>query len=184
MAKFQMKELILITAQTARLGAGSGAANNVTDKEVGKPVKLVGDSRYDLCAAGDPIDRFIVSMEAATLDGFSIGSVMGNVGDRKEVTFDGLEATPGTGTIAVGDYVVCGTAVAKDTALSGAPKVCKATNQPGVAVTTADATKPNIDIALAAVADAQANARAAWKVVSLGSAGTGAVGTVGVIERM
>lgn len=158
MAKFQMKELILVTAQTARIGAGTGAANNVDDKEVGKPVKLVGDSRYDLCAAGDPLERFIASMEAATLDGYSIGSVMGQVGDRKEVTFDGLQATPGTGAVAVGDYVVTGTVVAKGTALSAAPKVCKATSQTPAGYN--------------------------WRVVSLGSAGTGAVGTVGVIERV
>lgn len=157
--KFQMKELILITAQTARIGAGTGAANNVDDKEVGKPVKLTGDSRYDLAAAGDPIERFIVSMEAATLDGYSIGSVMGQTpGDRKEVTFDGLQATPGVGTVAVGDYVVVGTVVAKGTALTVAPKVCKATSQ--------------------------AAASYNWRVVSLGSVGTGAVGTTGVIERV
>lgn len=174
MAKFQMKELILVTALTARLGAGTGAANNVTDKEVGKPVKLVGDSRYDLCAAGDPIERFIVSMEAATLDGYSIGSVIGSVGDRKEVTFDGLQATPGTGTVALGDYVVTGTVVAKDTALTVPAKVCKATQQPGV---TEAAVVGDVN-------DQLKVAMYAWRVVSLGSAGTGAVGTTGTIERV
>jgi len=73
------------------------------------------------------------------------------------VTFDGLQATPGTGAVAIGDYVVTGTPVAKDTALTGYPKVCKAT-----AVGTAIIFK--------------------WRVVSLGTAGTGAVGTTGVIE--
>ena len=56
MAKFQMKELIGTEPITARLGAGSGSANYVTDVEIGKPVKLVGDSQYGLCAAGDQIE--------------------------------------------------------------------------------------------------------------------------------
>ena len=74
----------------------------------------------------------------------------------KEVTFDGLQATPGTGTVAIGDYVVTGTVVAKGTALTGQLKVTKATSQ------TPGAYKA--------------------RVVSLGQAGTGAVGTVGTVE--
>jgi hypothetical protein len=71
--------------------------------------------------------------------------------------FDGSQAA-GTGAIAIGDYVVAGAVVAKGTGLSGYPKVRKATSQtPGPF---------------------------AWRVVSLGTAGTGAVGTVGVIERI
>lgn len=158
MAKFQFKELIPTTAKSARLGAGSGSANYIDDKEVGKAVKLVADSRYNLCAAGDQIEGFINSVESATVDDFSFGSVVNEVGMRKEVTFDGLQATPGTGTVAMMDYVVTGTAVAKGTALGGPVKVCKATTQTGMYF--------------------------AWRVVSLGSAGTGAVGTTGVIERI
>lgn len=180
--KFMMQELVGSSAITARLGAGSGAANNVDDKEVGKLVKQVAESRYNLCAAGDPIEGRIAAVEVATLDGFTIGSVQ--KGDRFEVTFDGLEATPGTGTLAVNDFVVCGTVVAKGTALAAAAKVCKATNQPGVAVTVADNLQATINAALAKVADAELNAVHAWRVVSLGAAGTGAVGTTGVIERV
>jgi len=97
---------------------------------------------------------------------------------------DGLEATPGTGTIAIGDYVVAGTATAKGTALTSFPKVCKATNQPGATVTTSDNVAANINAAIAKVVDATANAIYAWRVVSLGSAGTGAVGTTIVIKRV
>lgn len=157
-AKFLIKETILAsTPKTVRLGAGTGSANNVDDKERGKAVKLVGDSRYDLCAAGDPLEAFITSVEVATADGYTIGGVADE--GYKEVTFDGLQATAGTGVIAIGDYVLAGTAVAKGTALTTAQKVVKATDQ----------------------AAAKA-APFAWRVVSLGSAGTGAVGTVGVIE--
>ena len=106
MAKFQMKELIGTEPITARLGAGSGSANYVTDVEIGKPVKLVGDSQYGLCAAGDQIEGYIAAVETYTADDFSIGSVQFE--GRKRVTLDGLQSTPGTGTCAVGDYVVAG----------------------------------------------------------------------------
>ena len=157
MAKFQFKELIVTTPETARLGAGTAEGDRLSDADVGKIVKLVGDSRYNLVAAvGDAIEGVIAAVESYTADGYSIGSVQ--VTDRKEVTFDGLQATAGTGVVAIGDYVVAGTPVAKGTALSVPVRVCKATSQ--------------------------AAAPFMWRVVSLGSAGTGAVGTVGVIERV
>ena len=154
MAKFQMKELIGTEPITARLGAGSGSANYVTDVEIGKSVKLAGDSQYNLCAAGDQIEGFITAVETYTADDFSIGSVQFE--GRKRVTLDGLQSTPGTGTCAVGDYVVAGTAVAKGTALTVPMKVCKATTQTGMYF--------------------------AWRIVSL--EGTGAVGQIAVIERV
>ena len=140
-----------------RLGAGSGSANNLDEKEVGKPVKLVAESRYDLCAAGNEIEGFITSVELATSAGFSVGGILQE--GRVFVTFDGLQATPGTGVVAIGDYVVAGTPVAKGTALTVYPKVCKAT-----------------------AAGNTLNFK--WRVESLGSAGTGAVGTTGVIARV
>lgn len=161
MPKFIMTELVDARDKviTARLGAGTGAANWLTDKEVGKFVKQVAESRYDLCAVGDEIQGVISSIEVASQDNYTIGSVRQD--GRKTVTFDGLQGTPGTGAISIGDFVVCGTPVAKDTALVfGTPaKVCKAT-----------ATAPNLVYL--------------WRVVSLGSAGTGAVGTQGLIERV
>lgn len=171
MAKFQMQELILPGDPiTSRLGAGTGAGNWIDDKEVGKPVKFVAESRYDLCAAGDPIEGRIAAVEAATLDNFSIGTVQQK--GRMSVVFDGLQATPGTGTVALGDYVVTGTVVAKGTALAAAMKVTKATQQPG-----------SVPADLTAAGLQARNAIYAWRVVSLGSVGTGAVGTTGVVER-
>lgn len=173
MPKFQIQETIASTvAQTVRLGAGSGSSNWLTERETGKFVRLAGESRYNLCAVGDLIEGHILAVEGATADNFAIGSIAQN--GVKEVTFDGLQATPGTGTIAVGDYVVCGTVVPKDTALSAPARVCRATIQPGTTVA-------------GAVGDVDDHIRAAmfaWRVVSLGSAGTGAVGTTGVIERV
>jgi len=156
MAKFQMTELVDIAKTvTARLGANTGSANWLTDLEVGKFVKLAGESRYDLCAVGNEIEGRMAAYEPASQDGYAIGSV--TTQGRFQVTFDGLQATPGTGTLAIGDYVVAGTAVAKGTALTVPAKVCKAT-----------------------AAGNTLNFK--WRVVSLGSAGTGAVGTTGVIE--
>lgn len=172
MPKFLMSELIQSgDDQTSRLGAGTGAGNQVDDKEVGKAVKLVAESRYDLCAAGDVIEATIVAVESAPMDDFTIGTV--RKGGRREVTFDGLQATPGTGTVALGDYVVTGTVVAKGTALSAAFKVCKATNQPGA-----------VPADLTAAGQQAKNAAYAWRVVSLGTVATGAVGTTGLIERV
>lgn len=155
MAKFKMQPTVDTECITARLGAGSGSANYVTDLELKKTVKLVGDSQYNLCAAGDQIEGFIRAVETWTADDFSIGSVQYE--GRVKVTLDGLQATPGTGVIAVGDYVVAGTAVAKGTSLGTAyPKVCKATAQTGMYF--------------------------AWRVVSLD--GTTAVGQTATIERV
>lgn len=145
-------------AVTVRYGAGSGSGNQLTQAEVGKFAKLVAESRYDNCAVGNVIEGVVYAVEIAPQNGFTIASVLNASGTRLSVTFDGLQATPGTGVVAIGDYVVTGTPVAKGTALSAFPKVCTATSQ--------------------------AAAPFMWRVVSLGAAGTGAVGTTGVIERV
>jgi len=167
--KFLRGETIPSTAaETARLGAQNAPYK---DTEIGKFVKISGEG-FVLCAVGELIDGYIVGVEAATADGYGIGSVQRC--DRKYVTFDGTQAA-GTGTLAVGDYVVCGTAVAKDTSLGqNYAKVRKATIQPGTTV-AAD---------LTAMAAQMAMLPSLWRVVSLGTAGTGAVGTVGLIERV
>jgi len=141
-------------AVTTRLGT-SGSANNYSDVDIGKFVKVTADSAHGLCAAGDRIEGYITSVEAATAAGFSIGGVQ--QWDSKFVTCDGLQATPGTGTIAVGDYLVCGTVVARGTALAEPARVCKATSQ--------------------------ALALFMWRVVGF-KTGSGAVGSVALMERV
>jgi len=153
---FIVPSLPLEEVTVARLGAGNAAINRFTDVEAGKIVKLVGESRYDLAVAGNPIEGLISSVEPATSGGFSVAGVVQY--GKVFATADGLQATPGTGVIAVGDYVVTGTVVAKDTAMAGYPKVTKATSQ--------------------------ALTFFMWRVVSLGQVGTGAVGTTIVIERV
>lgn len=161
---------VMETAQTVRLGA---SANPFDVNDQGKFVKLAAESQYNLCAAGDPIEAICLSVDTASSGGFAIGSIV--KGGVFYVIADGLQATPGTGTIAVGDYVVCGTVTALNTALAaGFPKVCKATVQPG----TTEAS------AAGDVNDHLKIAMNPWRVVSLGTAGTGAVGTVIAIERV
>lgn len=144
-------------ATPVRLGAGTGASNNLTTAEEGKFAKLVGESRFNLCAVGDEIESVISAVELATQSGYTVGGVVDE--GILNVTFDGLQATPGVGVVAIGDYVVCGTPVAKDTALTVPPRVCKAT-----------------------AAGNTLNFK--WRVVSLGTAGTGAVSTTGVIQKV
>ena len=161
MAKF----LITPTTQnqitvTARLG-GNAAGTRANDNDVGKGVKLVGDSNYGLLAAADAIEGVITSVETGVYDGYSLGGVQTK--GYIDATAYGLQATPGTGAITVGQYVLAAAPAAiqvKET-ISTTLRVVSATNQ-----TTA--------------------ATAAFKarVVSLGPVGTGAVGTAIVIELL
>jgi hypothetical protein len=156
---------------TSRLGVQNAPYK---DTEVGKLVKASGDSGHVLCAAGDQIDGQIIGVENATSDGFGIGSVARK--DVMRVTCDGLQATPGTGTIAIGDQVVCGTVVAKDTALGAAsPKVTKSTVQVGAGA-PADLTAVGAQLALVASGNI-------WRVIALPD-GNGAVGSTAIIERV
>ena len=161
MAKF----LITPTTQnqitvTARLG-GNAAGTRANDNDVGKGVKLVADSNYGLLAAADAIEGVITSVETGVYDGYSLGGVQTK--GYIDATAYGLQATPGTGAITVGQYVLAAAPAAiqvKET-LSTTLRVVSATNQ-------------------ATAATAAFNAR----VVSLGPVGTGAVGTAIVIELL
>lgn len=159
-------------AITTRLGAVSTA---FPDTEIGKFVKPSGESGYALCAVGDLIDGYVasVSSDKGTSAGFVLGSVQRR--ESKSVTFDGSQVA-GTGAIALGDAVVAGTPVAQGTGLTigAVAKVRKATLQPHVTVP-------------AALSDVPTHINASqymWKVISLGTAGSGAVGTVGIVERV
>lgn len=161
MAKF----LITPTTQnqitvTARLGANA-LATRANDNDVGKGVKLVGDSNYGLLAAADAIEGVITSVETGVYDGYSLGGVQTK--GYLNATAYGLQATPGTGAITVGQYVLAAAPAAIQVAetLSTTMRVVSATNQ-----------------ATAATAAFKA------RVVSLGPVGTGAVGTAIVIELL
>ena len=110
MAKFKFGPLADSTTVTARTADGTGAPNQLTDADTGKFLKLAGDSQYGLCGVGNEIGVLVAANYPAQADGFHLGSVA--VDGRVRVTLDGLQATPGTGVIAVGDYVVASTPVA------------------------------------------------------------------------
>lgn len=164
MAKFKFQEVIGTEGFTALLGSGApDQAPNATytDAEIGKIVKLSADSRYQLAAVGDQIEGFVFSTEPATIDGYCLGTVIGPDGAKyKRATLDGLQATPGTGVVVVGDYVVTGTVSGKGTKLSEPPRVCKRTDPTTVAGALAQTFL--------------------WRVVAIYGA-TGAVGTQALI---
>ena len=145
---------------TARLGAGA-SKTRFTDVDVGKGVKLVGDSRYGLLSAADPIEGICTSVETGVYDTYVIGGVQTK--GYVNATAYGLQATPGTGVIAVGEYVYAAAPAAVQVAetLSTTIRVVSATTQ-------------------ATAAGLPFKAR----VVSLGPVGTGAVGTAIVIELL
>ena len=161
MAKF----LITPTTQSERIitaRVGANAANTrFTDVDVGKGVKLTGDSQYNLLSAADPIEGICTSVETGVYDGYVLGGVQTK--GYVDATAYGLQATPGVGVIAIGeyDYAAAPAAVQVSETLSTTIRVVSATNQ-----------------ATAAAAVFKA------RVVSLGSAGTGAVGTAIVIELL
>lgn len=132
MAKFKLTETIHSEkVRTVRLG---GKTTPFGDAEQSKLVKLADDSRYVLTEVGDPIEGVVSSVNGATVDGYTIGGIVQT--GTKEVILDGLQATPGTGNIAVGDLVVTGRVTARGTALTQgtfglSPKVCKATDASG-----------------------------------------------------
>lgn len=160
MPKFLISETIYSErVQTVR---GGTTVNKHGNTENGKAMKLAGLDNYVLAAAGDAIEAVQGSSNLAnqgTVDGYAICGIYGK--GYKNVTFDGVQLTPGTGVVAAGDYVLVGTVVALGTALAASLRVTKATDQ-----------------AVAKAAPFKA------RVVSLGAAGTGAVGTAGVIELL
>jgi hypothetical protein len=152
MAKFLIDETIHSEkVLTVRLG-GNTAPARFTDADVGKPVKLVGESAYALPAAADPIEGFVSSINSGpTYDGFAVGGIY-NTG-YKRVTVVGA-------TLAIGDFVVAAAPTALNTKLAAYAQV----QQVAPATAATHAYK--------------------WRVVSLGTTGTGVAGSWVVIERV
>jgi hypothetical protein len=148
------------TVITARLG-GNASNTRFTDADVGKGVKLIGDSNYGLLSAANPIEGICTSVETGVYDGYVLGGVQTK--GFVDATAYGLQATAGTGVIAVGEYVYAAAPAAVQVAetLSTTIRVVSATTQ-----------------ATAAALPFKA------RVVSLGQVGTGAVGTAIVIELL
>lgn len=76
MPKFRMQPLVGDNDDTsAYLGATADTAGNFAETEIGKPVKLTGNSRYVLAAVNDDLEGIVVSLESSTIDGYSFGTV-------------------------------------------------------------------------------------------------------------
>lgn len=147
--KFRFEETIHShNIYTARLGT---KAAPLVKADIGKAVKLIGDSQYDLCEAGDAVQAFVTSVEVdqGKIDGYHIGGTC-SVG-LKNATVVGA-------ALAVDDYVTAAAQPAKGTKLAAPMPVTKAADQ-------------------AAAKAAPFRAR----VVSLGDVGTGAAGTTVVL---
>ena len=150
--KFRFEETIHShNIYTARLG-GKTAGTRLTKKDIGKALKLSGDSAFVLAAAGDPIEAFVTSVETdqGLMDGYHIGGTCA-VG-LKNATVVGA-------ALVIGDYVNAAAQPAIGTKLTGSMPVTKAADQ--------------------AIAKGLPN-RA--RVVSLGDVGTGAAGTTVVLK--
>lgn len=161
MAKFAFSESFsiedIITAKVSALAADTAglAAGRLTDADVGKAMKLGATDRYVLAVEGDEIEGYLVSVEPATVDGFSFGSIV--LEGNKTVTFQGAG-------IGIGSLVVVGTPTAKNVALT-APEAVKLGGAVAQSQAKPFAWNPSTHL---------------WRVIS----GTGVAGTVGVIERI
>jgi hypothetical protein len=153
MPKFFITETI--HSEKIKTVRGGTTTNKYGNAENGKAVKLAALENYVLCADGDAIEAIQQSSNfdrQGTVDGYAIIGIVDK--GYKTVVAEG-------GTLAPGDYVVCGTPVAFGTALTAPLKVKKAADQ-----------------AVAKAAPFKA------RVVGLGPVGTGAVGTQVVIELL
>ena len=103
---------------TVRIGT---VAEPLTDNDLGKPVKLIGESAYGLCADGDVIEGWLQSTNAGTQDGFKIGGICKTGYTEMKVS---------GGALAIGDYVVAGANPARGTKLTGPMIVKKAAAAP------------------------------------------------------
>jgi len=134
---------------------GGTTAQKHGNAENGKAVKLAGLENYVLCAAGDAIEGIQGSSNLANRGTVDGFAIIG-VYDK-----DYKNATVSGATVVPGDYVVTGPIAAFGTALTAPLQVAKAADQ-----------------AVAKAAPFKA------RVVGLGEAGTGVVGTTVVIELL
>lgn len=170
MANFQMDVTLneLVQYNTTRVADDSVGAQPLADNDVGKFLRLKFTSQYGLCAAGDEIEGVLATgPDNALHNGFPLATVRRN--GRVKVTLDGLQATPGTGVILIGDFVVAGSVTVRGTVLPGPPRVCKATALT-FATTPAVTFPPGTHL------------NHTWRVVAL--YGTTAVGQLALIERV
>lgn len=136
---------------------GANAAGKLTDKDIGKAVKLAGDSRYEVCADGNDIEGIVAAIEPHTVNA---GLGFGSVQTQGRVVASNAGAAP----IAVGAYVV-------------------AAAQPAVGTEIALLTTGTQTGTRPVPVKAGAGTVFKWRVIAL-LGGAGAVGTPILIERV
>lgn len=101
---------------TFLLGNNTAESATITDKDIGKAVKIVGDSRVAFCADGDEIHGQLISVEPnQTSGGYKVGTV-------RAINSPLFDATQGNATaLAVGDEVVAAAQAAIGTTNGTAP---------------------------------------------------------------
>lgn len=98
MTVFKLTETVTASLKNTSAALGASTSTPLTDKDIGKAVKLAAADNYILCADGDPIEGRVQSVETFTVNGgFGFGTVQ--TGDR-------MRAKVGSGTVAVRDYVL------------------------------------------------------------------------------
>lgn len=170
MTSFVMQPVVpLADDSTHNAALGVNAAGKLTDKDIGKALKLLGDSRYGVCSDGDEIEAVLLSVEPFTVnDGLGFGTIQ---------TKERFVATNGgAGAIAVGAYVIAAAQPAVGTAIT---PVSSGTAT-GVAATPV---KERAEPSLTGNAQTLTLPKFNWRVVSL-LGGNGGVGTNILIERV
>lgn len=112
MTEFVFTELVNSPhADIVSAALGVNSAGKFVEADIGKPVKLAASNNYVLCDLDDPIEGFVFSVAAETVnDGFSFGSVRRN--KRIIAEIDSAQ----TGAAPVGQTMVSGTPSALGTA--------------------------------------------------------------------
>lgn len=132
-----------------------------TDKDFGKPLKLVADSTYGLCADGDQIEEVfeaLATQQTTVNGGYQIGTIRDDGQAR---------AIVGSGTVTIGAYVVAAAQAAIGTS-----------NSP-----SAKPTHAYMKVKVAGDAAAQAATTFKWRVVAIHT-GSGGVNSEILIERV
>lgn len=103
------------SGRVVAVALGVDASNKLSDKDIGKPVKLIASDTYGLCGNGDEIEGILMGVENHTVnEGFSFGSILtGYLGDRA------VAMNKNGSTLAIGTYVVAAAQEARGTVNSG-----------------------------------------------------------------
>lgn len=165
MATFKAKALVSAPlADIVSAALGNGTTEVWTSEDVGKAVKLIGDSTYGVCSTGNEIEGFVTSVELTTVNsGVNFGGVQLN--KRVEVT---VGSDQGGTAMAVGDLVVAADTVTLGTNEKGKVKTGTAASQAGSTPFAYTERTPNTYL---------------WRCISI-SSGTGVAGDTVVIERI